>query len=316
MIMGTNKELAMTEEGIVLSEKRTKLIERSMEIAETTAFDANAIGYMAKTLILATLPHRDPKVNEYTRCNGKYTLTMMAPTEIGLPYGSIPRLFLIWLSSVINKLNTREIPLGDSFCAFSKELGYNTGGKDSKRIKTQLIKLFSTSIMFYEKLNGTNNVEGIRAKNRFFAEDYNFWWQAKEPNQLALFDSYVILSEYFFNELMKIRIPLDMRAIHEFRDEPMAIDIYAWLTYRFSTLSRDLFISNDELQQQFGASYKRNNNFNNAFKDALEAVLTVYQNARVDIVPGRGNHTKSGILLHPSPPHVPKILIAPKIPYK
>jgi len=309
--MEEHNPLKISKSRIRELDKKDALLKKAQEIEEATAIESNNIAYMAKNLIIATLPHSDPKSNEYVRHNGKYTLTMLAPSKIGLPFGAIPRLFLIWLSSVINKIKSREIPLSESFNAFSKELGYHTGGKDGKRIKTQLIKLFSTTIMFHERTT-SNGITNLKGSNKTIAEDYNFWWESKNPDQLTLFDSYVTLSEYFYDELMKIRVPLDMRVIMAFRDEPMAIDIYAWLTYRFSTMQRDTFIETKDLVDQFGSDYKDLKHFNTNFKKTLDNVLIIYKEARVDVIPGRGAHTKSGILLHPSQPHVPKMLITPK----
>ena len=69
-----------------------RLLERALAIDVQAAPPAGALGFMARALIQATLPHRDPKTNEFTRVNGQYTLTLLAPRSIGLPYGSVPRL--------------------------------------------------------------------------------------------------------------------------------------------------------------------------------------------------------------------------------
>ena len=38
------------------------------------------------------MPHSKQEENEFTRTNGAFTMTMLAPKAIGLPYGTIPRL--------------------------------------------------------------------------------------------------------------------------------------------------------------------------------------------------------------------------------
>ena len=49
---------------------------------------------MARVLVQATLPHSAQEGNEFTRSNGHLTVSILAPAEIGLPYGSYPRLLL------------------------------------------------------------------------------------------------------------------------------------------------------------------------------------------------------------------------------
>lgn len=49
--------------------------------------EAGALGFMARAKVQATLPHRKVDGNEFERRNGAFTLSLMAPAKIGLPYG-------------------------------------------------------------------------------------------------------------------------------------------------------------------------------------------------------------------------------------
>jgi hypothetical protein len=86
----------------------------------------------------------------------------------------------------------------------------------------------------------------------------------------------------------------------------MALDIYCWLTYRFSYLQRDALIPWELLQMQFGADYGQNarglSNFKRMFLLRLKDVTAIYDTAKVYDI-------EKGLLLKPSPPHVPKRLI-------
>ncbi|WP_199224767.1 hypothetical protein [Falsochrobactrum shanghaiense] len=59
------------------------------------AKEAGALGFIARAMVQATMPHSKADGNEFTCTNGAYTLSMLAPSRIGLPYGSIPRLLLV-----------------------------------------------------------------------------------------------------------------------------------------------------------------------------------------------------------------------------
>lgn len=85
--------------GPLLRQCDLDLISRAEEIEREDAKEAGAIGFMARAIIQATMPHSDPGTGEFRRKNGNYTLVMLAPSDIGLPYGSIPRLVLSWIST-------------------------------------------------------------------------------------------------------------------------------------------------------------------------------------------------------------------------
>lgn len=56
------------------------------------AYAAGEVGFLARALVQATLPHSDPKTNAFVRRNGHFRLSIMAPKHVGLPYGRYPRL--------------------------------------------------------------------------------------------------------------------------------------------------------------------------------------------------------------------------------
>lgn len=89
-----------------------KLVNAALEIEEKTAQDAGAMGFMARSLIQATMPHSKPKDLIFHRKNGDFTLTMFGNPESGLPYGALPRLVMAWLTTEALRLKTRGIPLG------------------------------------------------------------------------------------------------------------------------------------------------------------------------------------------------------------
>jgi hypothetical protein len=98
-----------------------------------------------------------------------------------------------------------------------------------------------------------------------------------------------------------------MRCVKLLRKSPLALDIYTWLTYRFSYLRRPTEVPWEALALQFGSEYKDMFHFRASFKEALARVLMVYQRARI----GEGNY---GLQLFPSRTSVrilqPKLTIA------
>jgi len=77
----------------------------------------------------------------------------------------------------------------------------------------------------------------------------------------------------------------------------MALDIYCWLTYRMSYLSKKVEIHWSALEMQFRADYERTIDFKINFLKQLQSVLVVYPEAHVD-------EGEKGLLLKPSKPHI------------
>lgn len=277
-----------------------RLISESLAIEAEAAKDAGALGFMARALVQATLPHSKTEGNEFTRTNGAFSLSMLAPSAIGLPYGSIPRLILAWLTTEAVRTRQREVILGDSLSAFMRDLGLQpTGGERGyiKPLKSQLMRLFSSTIhcSYGEKY-------GAGGLSYSISDRYMLWWHPKSAEQAGLWQSTVNLSEPFFNEIIERPVPIDMRALKALKKSPMALDVYCWLTYRLFYLKAPVSIPWVALQGQFGADYKVPRQFKAAFLRELKKVLVVYPEAKVLTADtGRGG---GALVLHPSRRHL------------
>ena len=256
-----------------------KFINEAMEIEYEEARQAGSIGYMARALTQATMPHSKISSHEYKRKNGNFKLTMLADSETGLPYGSIPRLLMSWITTEAVRIREREITLGNTLSGFMSELGIiPTGGRwgSITRVKEQMKRLFSASISCtYD--NGKN----WKIQNVTPIDKANLWWDPKQPDQAAIWESTLVLGEFFFNEIIENPIPIDIRTLKALKKSPMAIDIYCWLTYRMSYLKRDTHIPWKLLQLQFGANYNDIYQFKRRFLDQLKKVIAIYAGASV-----------------------------------
>jgi len=266
----------------------SRLVDRALEIEWEHAEHAGAMAYFARILVLATMPHSRPKTDTFQRENGKFTMTMMAPPKVGLPYGSLPRLVLAWLSTEAVQTRSRRVELGRSLSEFMRQLGMApTGGRwgSITRLRGQMTRLFSTAISC-SYADEDVGYDGLR--NFSIADEINLWWDPRRPDDQTLWESTVTLGERFYQELIDHPVPLDMRALKELRQSPLALDIYAWLTYRMHALREPVVIPWTALEAQFGASYGQTRKFRYEFMRRLKDVLVVYPRARVTEVPGLG----------------------------
>ena len=278
----------------------SKLVAESLAIEEQAAKEAGALGYMARVLVQATMPHKSTPGPEFKRSNGIFTLAILSPSDVGLPYGTYPRLLLAWLTTEAVKTKSSELVLGPTLSGFMNELGLiPAGGRwgTITRLKDQMTRLFSSYVSCRAVSDTENSGVGFPV-----AYKYQLWWEPKSPDQAALWQSTVTLSQDFFREIVDRPVPIDMRALKALKRSPMALDIYCWLTYRFSYLKKRVEIPWPALQTQFGAGYpgtvRGTLDFKRNFLKHLRSVLTVYPEAKVD----EGSH---GLLLKPSKSHIP-----------
>lgn len=282
------------------NENLNKLISEALAIEARNAQEAGALGFMARALVQATMPHSKVEGNEFKRRNGAFKLTILADSEIGLPYGSIPRLLIAWITTEAVRTNNRQLILGDSLSRFMSQLNLvPTGGRwgSITRLREQMKRLFSASISCtYD--DGKN----WAIKNVQPVTQANLWWHPKSPNQASLFESTLTLGEEFFNEVTTHPIPIDMDVIKAIKQSPLALDIYCWLTYRMSYLKRDITIPWEVLKIQFGADYANDSqgirNFKKAFLRELRKVELFY---RMNV-----EHEEVGLTLKPSNTHIQK----------
>jgi hypothetical protein len=270
------------------------LINQALAIEQESAQEAGALGFMARAMVQATLPHRKVEGSEFERRNGAFTLSLMAPAKIGLPYGAIPRLLLAWVTTEAVKTKSRELELGDTMSAFMVELGLSRQGSNISSFKNQSRRLFSSTVSAtYEDKNSIADI-GYR-----LADSTVLWWHSKDPAQAGLWKSTVTLSERFFAEVVDRPVPIDMRALKALRKSPMALDIYAWMTYRASYLKKPTTIPWQALALQFGSDYSRLRDFKAAFLVELRKVHAIFRQLQVEAL-------EDGLRVKPMLTHIPR----------
>jgi hypothetical protein len=267
------------------SKPSAKLQKAAAEIAAQP--DRAEAAYLARELVQCTLPHRDPgNVALWVRRNGNFALGLQpgsdlkTGTTIGLPYGSIPRLILLWIVTEAIRTKNRRIKLGDTLNDFLREIGLdpNTGrGKrgDATRLKDQLMRLLRCRISFEY-----NESKRQSWRDMLVADEGDFWWDHQAPDQATIFESQIELGEKFYKAITAAPVPVDLRALIPLKQSPLAIDVYTWATYRLHTMQRagsqQIKIPLSDLKEQFGSEYNRANNFKAAFVEALIKVQEVF----------------------------------------
>ncbi len=108
------------------------------------------------------------------------------------------------------------------------------------------------------------------------APEGELWWDPCDPAQGTLWGSYVVLGEQFYKAITGAAVPVDMRVLRATKRSPLALDLYAWSTWRVFRLSKSTFIPWVGLMQQMGGEYERAGNFVQKAKAAIRKIRTVY----------------------------------------
>jgi hypothetical protein len=304
-----------------------EVIEAHLAIEAEDAKRAGTLGFIARALVIATMPYKDPKADVFKRENGDFRLRIVAGYEGGIPYGIYPRLLMSWVATEAVRTQSPIIELGDSLSVFLRDVLdiQRGGGKrgSSTRVAEQMKRLFGSLIT--AQYTGNMQNRGFLLRNVTIADGLELYeddlklepedadpprpensstlWVPQEREEAGSWKSKVRLSEPFFRECIDKPVPMDLRAYKALRGSPLAMDVYTWLTYRMSyTEHRSRPIRWEALMGQFGSGYSTPRavlDFKKAFLKALKAVQIVYPRANVQIA-------DNGVILLPSPPHVPR----------
>jgi hypothetical protein len=276
--------------------------------------------YMARQLVQATMPHSNPgDVAVWSRTNGNFCLSIQPGVErgksIGVPYGSLPRLLLFWLTTEAVRTKSRRIRLGSTLSEFMEELGLGMrGGKrgDITRLKNQMKRLFKSRISFDHTEDSHTQWVSME-----IAPKGELWWDYRTPHQHGLFNSWIELGENFFEAVTSAPVPLDMRALKSLKQSPLALDLYAWTTYTAYHVNRtgkERSVSWELLHSQFGSDYAETKEFARKARDAFRKIACVYPSCAIDMVRGGVKVTaggKNAIAARPKQRALPSPLPAP-----
>jgi len=212
---------------------------------------------------------------------------------IGVPYGSIARMILLYLQTKAVRTRSREVELGNSMNAWLTAMGIPVGGKTYQIVREQSRRISRCRLTFFRQSETAEIVT-----NGAFVRDAILPLNPDAPEQLPLWQERVRLDEGFYQSLIDHPLPLREAAIRQISNRSMAIDLYIWLAYRLHVLRAPVEIGWPALRRQFGESYAQVRFFRRDAIAPLRLALAVYPEARVTI------DEKAGVVLYPSPPPV------------
>ena len=291
----------IAEHGIDVA--RTFAADKSERQAVETAFavmsdESQRIGVMHAGFAMTSLPHRQIEETKWLRQIGGVKLLVESGSDaeqrpVGIPYGSVARMILLYLQTEAVKTRSRDIPLGRSMNHWLSSLGIDSGGRQYQLVREQSKRLSLCRLTFYREA-----AHATMISNGSFVRDAIMPSSSAQDSQLTLWQESVRLDEGFYASLIEHPMPVREAAIREIGGRSMAIDIYIWLAYRLHVLDKPTSISWPALYDQFGAGYALLRQFKAKFKEPFALALAAYPEATVTI-------DDAGVILYPSAPAVP-----------
>ena len=283
------------------SARERKLIDLAAELMGEENQD---LGITYAGFCMTALPHRDVKTTSWERANGRCSLLIEAGkvferghwVQCGIPFGSRARLILLFIQTEALRTNSRQISLGRSMYDWLGRLDISIGGKSYSDVSEQARRLSACQLSFGWSLE--DGVEGFTRENivkgmLLVPPGHG------SPDQPMLWEERAELTESFFSALKNNPVSVWAPAIRRIHSSSAVMDVYVWLCYRLSTLSKPQKVSWEALKAQFGPEYREPRQFKWKFTAALREALTVYPDANVAV-------EASGVTLRPSGPPVPE----------
>jgi hypothetical protein len=254
--------------------------------------DDQALSFMHAVLCQVGLPYRDPgaDVRLWQRRQGSALLEVQAGrlfdprrqdmVDVGLPWGPKPRLILAHLNAEALRQRSPEIEVEASLTAFVQRVRGFKHGREIRAFKEQLSRL-SASLVRLAVARSDHHAHQVETK---VISSFDLWLQ-KDERQRVLWPSTIRLSRDYFESLQKHAVPLNEADLGALAHSAMTLDIYCWLAHRLHRVDphKPVFIPWTALKDQFGRDYGRVRDFKAFFRAALRAVLTRYQDARVEL---------------------------------
>ena len=264
------------------------------------ADEESRLGITHAGFAMTSLPHKRIEEGLWRREGHRTTLLVESGRSrsgelIGVPYGSIARLILLYLQTEAVRTNNPEVELGRSMKSWMGRMSLTTGGKTYQLVTEQARRISACRLTFFTERNN-----GAEARhNGAFVQDAITFASVIDDDQPSLWQDRVRLDPSFWLSLREHPVPVREEAIKAIGTRSLAIDVYIWLAYRLHSLTKSTPVSWAALHAQFGSGFRLMRQIKPSFMEALHLALAVYPEARVEA-------EKERLVLHPSPPPVPK----------
>lgn len=262
-----------------LTKRKLKTLDAIQMVREERAQAKQQLAFNARPFVLCGIPLRRPPQNEisYTRRNGRFSLSIVAHPQFGLPFGQ-DRLIPIWVATLALRQKGRTV----RFSYLTEFLDYfdlPRTGFYYNRTAEAFQRVFGATIFFGTEERQNERVFLDWARFHFF-DQIRLWYSRHGVPELATdceFQNAITLSDAFFTEIQNHAIPIERRVVAALSNAPGVLDFYTWLVWkcwaaRGRTIRIPLFGFHGLAQQLGTARYARDRSFREKINSWLKQV--------------------------------------------
>jgi hypothetical protein len=180
--------------------------------AVVLADEENRLGITHAGFAMTSLPHKRIEEALWKREGHRTTLLVESGRSrsgeiVGVPYGSIARLILLYLQTEAVRTNTPEVELGRSMKSWMGRMSLTTGGKTYQLVTEQARRLSACRLTFF-----TNRDNGTETRhNGAFVQDAITFASVIDDEQPTLWQDRVRLDPSFWQSLRDHPVPVRAR---------------------------------------------------------------------------------------------------------
>lgn len=236
------------------------------------------LAFGSRPFVLCGLPIRQlpPGTLRYVRRNGRFLLEVIGHPDYGVPFGQ-DRLIPLWVATAAIRQKSRTIQFR-SAAQILEEFELPKDGPHYRRLVEGFKRVFASTIYFGAEQRRTREVTWDFGRFNFF-DRLRVWYSRScrtEENDPPDRDNLIVLSEAFWREIEEHPIPVDLNVVRALTNNPGALDLYTWLSYRCHHSKRSeaipLFGSYGLAIQLGVGEYTRDRNFRKRLRHWLKLV--------------------------------------------
>lgn len=241
---------------------------------------------------LSFLPQSKPDSPSVRKTNGNSSITVSASNG-GWAYGAAPRMFLIYIRSLIKNGSDRVneehhiVYLDDTYNSFCNSVGIKYSGSNKDNVMKMVENLATTSIVLKNW-----STDGFIAHSFFVANTVALNYGTDENKK-----SFIEFSPEMWALLTENCVPLNPSIVRQLRNDALALDVYQWLAFRAHAMCHETRVTWEALLMQFKYDGYPMREFKRKFRRALEKIQLAWPELKAEI-------TETGVIVRPSLPSI------------
>ena len=281
-------------------EKGNQRVNQVAKIQVDRQLQAQELGWLFRPLALCPFPAKPLKTRaivngkevvfndaKWERKAGKLTIAITADPAFGVPYGQ-DILIVLYLAIEARRQGSRKIVV-NFYRDLMEMFGINANsGYKYKAVQASMARIRNALYKWELDQGATRETGG----NYLYIEEWDLYFDPKNPQQRPLWDQYILLSERFWYEINKHKIPFNLEAARHLKTKPAHLNFYLWLSYRVWNVWNECpgeetlipFWGDCGLQNQMSSVIEEKRNFRIQVKNWLATVKKIWPLCPVEIV--------------------------------